>query len=272
MIASIEITSMPTWRQAFDLWWDAFRAWKDRSRGVPGREIVGAQYTFQGELKMHRPWAPKPRVFPNALRRDGWGWRPDMRRIMILSAWESRDALDAYEARLELPPGTERWFARLRPVKVKGSINGERVLGEFLNARGTGHKPGLSMTWNKHYVWEAPSFHSWVLKIADDSHETPGALASMSTGWALGLPYFRAFTLSFWEHLDDSLKFAYKREVHGDAMDWYGKKPPYRFGEPWWGRFVVEESRGTLGGRNPYAGLVLDPPAPEQAPLVTVAD
>jgi hypothetical protein len=264
VIASIEITRMPTYRKAFAFWLQNYRAWRNRSRAQPGRQIVGAQVTFSGNDGIYRPWGPKPRIFPDALRNDGWGWWFDSHRVMVLSAWESREALDAHEQSLVLPAGTERWFARLRPVKVKGTIWGERVLGEFTKTGGTGHKPGLAMTWNRHFLWQAPSFHKWVLKIADDSHESHGAIASMSTGWVFGLPYFSAFTLTFWERLEDMVKFAYKRDVHTGAIDWYGK-PPYRFGEPWWGRFVVEESRGTLGGRNPYEGLVLDPDVPERA-------
>jgi hypothetical protein len=189
--------------------------------------------------------------------------------VMILSAWQTRDALDAYEESLALPRGTERWFARLRPVKVKGTIEGEQVLGEFLDTAGSGHKPGMSMTWNKHGLWHEPAFHSWVRRIADDTHETPGALASMSTGWVLGLPYFRAFTMTWWERLDDLVKFSYRRDQHAQVIKWYGD--PARFSEPWWGRFVVEEARGTVGGRNPFEGLELDPELPARAPATAAA-
>jgi hypothetical protein len=262
LIASVEIVKTPEYRQATRIWRDAVGAWKHRERARGGRQIVGAQFTFRGD-DLYAPWGPKPRLFPNALRADGWGWFGDFRRVMILSRWDSREALDAYEEGLRLPDGSERWMARLRPVKVRGRIEGEQILGDFLDAAGTGHKPGLSMTWNKHGLWHEPAFHSWVRRIADDSQRSPGVIASMSTGWALGLPYFRAFTLTFWNRLDDSLRFAYRREDHKGVIDWYGN--PERFTEPWWGRFVVEESRGTLAGRDPFAGLELDPAPPERA-------
>jgi hypothetical protein len=53
------------------------------------------------------------------------------------------------------------------------------------------------------------------------------------------------------------------------VIKWYGD--PERFSEPWWGRFVVEESRGTLAGKNPFEGLELDPELPERAPEPAVA-
>jgi hypothetical protein len=269
-IATVEVIGMPTLLEACQLWWRHSRAWKRRERATGGRQIVGAQYTFRGD-ELHAPWGPKPRFFPEGMRADGWGWFPDARRVLILSAWESREALDAYEAKLRLPEGTERWVARLRPIKVKGKVEGEQVLGEFTDVGGTGHKPGLSMTWNKHGLWHEPAFRSWIRKIADDSHQSPGVLASMSSGWALGLPYFRAFTLTCWRRLDDSVKFAYKRPAHADVIKWYGD--PERFSEPWWGRFVVEESRGTLAGKNPYEGLELDldAPSPDDGRVATEA-
>jgi hypothetical protein len=258
-IATVEVIRMPTLLEAFQVWWRYTRAWKLRERATDGRQIVGAQYTFRGD-ELHAPWGPKPRFFPEAMRPDAWGWFPDMRRVLILSAWESRDAHDSYEAKLHLPEGTERWVARLRPVKVKGKIEGEQVLGEFTELAGTGHKPGVSMTWNKHGLWHEPTWRAWVRKIVDATHKSPGALASMGTGWALGLPYFRAFTLTCWRRLDDSVKFAYRTPDHADVITWWGD--PERFSEPWWGRFVVEQSRGTLAGKDPFEGVELDPEAP----------
>jgi hypothetical protein len=261
-VATLEVFRMPTLLDAYQLWWRHLGEWKHRQRATGGRQIVGVQYTFRGS-ELHAPWGPKPRFLPEAMRADGWGWWPDMRRVLVLSAWESREALAAYEEKLELPKGTERWALRLRPVKIKGKIEGEQVLGEFTDLAGTGHKPGLSMTWNKHLLSHEPAFHSWVRKIADDFKEHPGALASLSTGWVPGIPYFRAFTVTCWRRLDDLVQFSYRRQAHADVIKWYGN--PERFSEPWWGRFVVEESRGTLAGRDPYAGLELDPEEPARA-------
>jgi hypothetical protein len=229
---------------------------------------MGCQYTFRGD-QVHAPWGPKPRVLPNVMRKDGWGWWPTLRRLMVLTAWRDQDALDAYERKHRWPKNAEVWHARLRPVKVKGSIENEKVLGEFVKTRGTDHKPGVVVTWNHMGMWRLPAFRVWVRKIADDGHVTPGSLASLNTGWILGLPYFRAFTISCWRELGDSVQWAYRRKQHADVIKWYGQ--PERFGEPWWGRFVIEESRGTLAGRDPFEGLELDPPVEAEPVRVAAA-
>jgi hypothetical protein len=269
-VASLEVIRMPTMLDTLQLWWRHRNEWRRPERASGGRRIVGAQYTFRGD-KLHAPWGPKPRFMPEAMRADGWGWLPDFRRVMILSAWESREAIEAHESKLVLPKGTERWAVRLRPVKIRGKIYGEQVLGDFTEVGGSGHKPGIGMTWNKHGLWHEPAFHAWIRKIADDSHESPGVLASMSTGWLLGLPYFSAFTITCWRRLDDVVRFAYRRPAHAEVIKWYGA--PERFSEPWWGRFVVEESRGTLAGKDPFEGLELDPeePPPDDGRAATEA-
>lgn len=263
MIVTIDVVATRRLSEAFRIWREANRAWSRRERAEPGRLVMGAQYTFRGE-RLHAPWGRKPRILPNVLRKDGWGWLPDMRRVFMLTAWTDEPALEAYERAREWPPGAERWHARLRPVKVKGAIEREKVLGEFVKTAGTNDKPGIVVTWNHMGLWRLPAFRGWVRRIADDGQRSPGALASFNTGWVLGFPWFRAFTVTCWRELADSVTFAYKRETHAAVIPWYGN--PERFGEPWWGRFVVEESSGTLAGRDPFAGLRLDAqPADEPA-------
>jgi hypothetical protein len=254
---------------AYRVWREAKRAW-DRGPGssMPGRTVVGAQYTFRGE-RVHAPWGPKPRVLPNVLRADGWGWIPTLMRVMILTRWEDEGALRAFEATDPWPRGAEHWHARLRPVKVKGEIEGEQHLGDFLAARGTDDEPGVMITWNKMRIWRLPAFRLWVRRIADDQQVAPGSLASFNAADMLRPFWFKAFTISCWEHLGDAVAWAYKREPHKSVIKWYGN--PHRFGEPWWGRFVVEESRGTLAGRDPFEGIELSPaPAPVAAPAPAV--
>lgn len=257
MLVTLDVVSFRNPWHAFRAWRAARRPWlRGERETVPGRSVLGAMYTFWGR-DVHPPRGPKPRVFTNSLRRDAWGIFPDLRRIFVLSLWESEEALARFEATRPYARADERWSARLRPVKVKGSIHGEQRLPEMLETRGTDHLPGIVVTWNKMYMHRLPPFRLRLRRAADQAHASPGALASFLTGHVLSPPHFYAFTISCWRRLADAAAFAYRGEPHVGIMRWYGS--PHRFGEGWWARFVIERSEGTLAGRDPFAGAELEP-------------
>jgi hypothetical protein len=242
------VESVRTWRKVRRAWRDPELEW------VEGRTLLGCQFTFRGR-DVHPRRGPKPRLLPNAMRRDGWGWWLDLRRVLVLAAWDDEQALARHEAAGPYPGACERWQAKLRPVKVRGSIRGEQRLPEMLETGGTDSLPGVVVTWNELPVRHFAAFRRRLWRIADQAHRSEGALASLSSGHFLGFPRFSAFTVSCWRTLGDAVAFAYSREPHRGVVRWYGR--PHRFGEPWWGRFVIVRSIGTLAGRDPFEGLEL---------------
>ncbi|HEX8105955.1 MAG TPA: hypothetical protein VF533_25280, partial [Solirubrobacteraceae bacterium] len=189
------------------------------------------------------------------LRPRGNGWtRLDLRRVLIVTAWQDAAAADRHEARARFPHATEHWRARLRPVFATGAIRGVNPFGELRATRGTGNEPGLVLTWAEVPPRHQPRFARDSFRAVRTQHAHPGLRASFAAAH-LRLGMFRGFTVSCWRDLGAMVDWAYRDGAHRAAMTWIESRPGVR-SRAWFGRFVVERSEGTLAGRDPFASLL----------------
>jgi hypothetical protein len=86
-----------------------------RAADIPGRTLLGAVYAGGG-TGLHAPWPPASGLARLVPRDDGW-LRLDLRRVMIISAWQDAAAADRYEDRHRFPRPTEHWRVRMRPIR-----------------------------------------------------------------------------------------------------------------------------------------------------------
>jgi hypothetical protein len=245
--ASIDVVRTRTRREAVRL----LRA--VRAADVPGRTLLGALYAGGG-TELHAPWPATPGLTRFLPRDNGWT-RLDLRRALIIAAWDDEAAADRYEAQPRFPRATEHWRVRLRPVFSTGAIRGVNPFGELRATRGTDHDPGLVLTFADVPPRFQPRFVRDSFRSINTQHEHPGLRASFGSGY-LRLGTFRGFTVSCWRDLASMVDWAYRDKVHREAMTWFESLPEDLRAGAWFGRFVVERSDGTLAGRDPFAGLV----------------
>jgi hypothetical protein len=246
VIATVDVVRTRTRRES--------RALLRDIRGVdePGRVVLGAHYTLAGR-GVHAPWpAPAAGLARFLPRGDGWWSAIDLRRVFILTAWDD-DVAGALEPERPWPGSVEHWHARLRPVFVTGKIGGRNPFGELRRTSGTDHEPGIVLTYADVAPRVQATFFRYALAAVDAQHGSEGALASFGTasprrGW------FRGFTVSCWRELSSALAYAYRGDVHRRAMAWFETLAPDLRRKAWFGRFAVEQSTGTLAGRDPFAG------------------
>ena len=256
--ASVEVIRTRTRREAVGL----LRA--TRAANVPGRTLLGALYAGGGN-ELHAPWpAPRKGLAGLVPRDNGWT-RIDLRRVLIISAWDAAAAADRYEARQPVRRGTEHWRVRLRPVFVTGGILGVNPFGELRATRGTESEPGLVLTWADVEPRFQPRFVRDSFRSINTQHRHPGLLASFGSAY-IRLGKFRGFTVSCWRDLASMADWAYRDKVHREAMAWFESFPEELRSRAWFGRFVVERAEGTIAGRDPFAGLTTAR-GPEQAVL-----
>jgi len=252
--ASVDVVSTRTRREAVRL----LRAMP--AADIPGRTLLGALYAGGGAA-LHAPWPAQPDGLARFLPRDNGWTRLDLRRVLIIAAWDSAAAADRYEAQQRFPRAMEHWRVRLRPVLVTGAIRGVNPFGELRAARGTEHEPGLVLTWADVPPRFQPRFVRDSFRSIKTQHRHPGLRASFGSAYPR-LGTFRGFTVSCWHDLASMVDWAYRDKVHREAMAWFESFPEQLRSRAWFGRFAVERSEGTLAGRDPFA-LLTDGDAPQ---------
>ena len=253
--ASIDVIRTRTRRDAVRL----LRA--TRRADVPGRTLLGALYAGGGTA-LHAPWPPRAGLARFVPRDNGWT-SLDLRRVLIIAAWDDAAAADRDEARRPFPRGAEHWRLRLRPVFVTGAIQGVNPFGELRAARGSEHEPGLVLTWADVPPRFQPRFARDSFRAIETQHRHDGLLASFGSAYPR-VGTFHGFTVSCWRDLASMLDWAYRDAVHREAMAWFESFPEELRSRAWFGRFVVERSEGTLAGHDPFARVGRQPQA---APL-----
>jgi hypothetical protein len=245
--ASIDVIRTRTRREAVGL----LRA--TRAADVPGRTVLGALYTGGG-TGLHAPWPSPGGGLAGFLPRDNGWTRLDLRRVLIISAWDDAGAADGYETQHRYPRGEEHWRVRMRPVFVTGAVRGVNPFGELRATRGTEHEPGLVLTWADVPPRFQPRFARDSFRSINTQHRHGGLLASFGSAYVRA-GNFRGFTVSCWRDLASMVDWAYRDEVHREAMAWFESSDAELRSRAWFGRFVVERSEGTIAGRDPFARL-----------------
>ena len=245
--ASIEVVRTRTRREAVGL----LRA--VRGADLPGGTLLGALHAGGG-TELHPPWPSTAGLARFVPRDNGWT-RLDLRRVLIIVAWDDAAAAERYEAEHRFPHATEHWRARLRPVVVTGAIRGVNPFGEVRASRGTEHEPGLVLTWADVPPRFQPRFARDSFRAINTQHEHAGLRASFGSAY-LRLGTFRGFTVSCWRDLASMADWAYRDGAHREAMAWFNRFPDELRSRAWFGRFAVERSEGTIAGRDPFEGLL----------------
>lgn len=245
--ATIDVIQTGTRREAISLLRSA------RACDVAGRTLLGALYAGGG-TDLHAPWPARTGLARLLPRGNGWT-SLDLRRVLVVSAWEDAAAADRYEARRPLPRGVEHWRVRMRPVFATGAIRGVNPFGEVRAMRGTENEPGLVLTWADIPPRFQPRFVRDSFRSIATQHRHPGLLASLGSVY-IRPGNLRGFTVSCWRDLAAMVDWAYRDEVHREAMTWFESFPDELRSRAWFGRFVVESSEGTIAGRDPFARLV----------------
>ena len=245
--ASIDVVRTRTRREAVGL----LRA--VRGADVPGRTLLGALHAGGG-MALHAPWPPSRTGLARFVPRgDGWT-SLDLRRVLIIAAWDDAADADRFEAQDRFPRATEHWRLRLRPVSATGGIRGVNPFGELRATRGTQHEPGVVLTWADVPPRHQPRFVRDSFRSITTQHRHPGLRASFGSAY-LRPGTFRGFTVSCWRDLASMVDWAYRDGAHREAMAWFESHPQELRSRAWFGRFVVERSEGTLAGRDPFASL-----------------
>ena len=243
--ASIDVVETRTRREAVRL------LRRVRSADVPGRTLLGALYAGGG-IGLHAPW-PSPQAGLARFLPRGNGWtRLDLRRVLIIAAWDDAAVADRYEAQHRFPQARAHWRVRMRPVFVTGAIRGVNPFGELRATRGTEREPGLVLTWADVPPRFQPRFVRESFRSINTQHRHPGLRASFGSAYPR-LGTFRGFTVSCWRDLASMVDWAYGDKDHREAMAWFESFPEELRSRAWFGRFVVERSEGTLAGRDPFA-------------------
>ena len=115
--ASIDVVRTRTRREAVGL----LRA--VRAADVEGRTLLGALHAGGG-TEVHAPWPPPRAGLARLVPRDNGWTRLDLRRVLIITAWDDAAIADRHEARRRFPRALEHWRVRLRPVSTTGAIGG----------------------------------------------------------------------------------------------------------------------------------------------------
>ena len=246
--ASVDVVRTRTRREAVGL----LRA--VRAADVPGRTLLGALHAGGG-TELHAPWPPTPAGLRRFVPRDNGWTRLDLRRVLIVAAWDDAASADRFEDRPRFPHAREHWRVRLRPVHATGAIRGVKPFGELRAARGTGHEPGLVLTWADVPPRHQPRFARDSFRSVATQHRHPGLRASFGSGH-LRPGAFRGFTVSCWRDLASMVDWAYRDGAHREAMAWFDGHPEELRSRAWFARFVVERSEGTIAGRDPFEDLI----------------
>ena len=229
-----------------------------------GRMPVGAQLAMRG-ADTHAPWSrARTRVRARWLwRRDGWGLPTDLKRVVLIHGWSDEAAIEPYRASLA-DAAAEHWSVDLQPLRatsIQGGVTAVESPGPA--ARAVAEAPGIVITWADVPMLLVPEWLHHLSASVEQQHASPGALASLGT---LKIAPARAhgFTISCWRRLGDALDYAYRDADHRATMTWYRELvEDGSRAATWFGRFLLERSRGTLDGRDPFGGI---------APMEVTAD
>lgn len=171
-------------------------------------------------------------------------------RVALLAFWDDDDAVDHFEA---THPLAERlaggWHSRLAPLRLHGAWPGvpdDLPTDRAVDAEG----PAVVMTLGRLRLTQAPRFLRTSAKAEGAAIDAPGFL------WGTGLarPPFMA-TCSVWASSAALATYAYGRRepahadaIHADEGKAFHKRSAFI-------RFRPYATGGSLGDRNPFAGL-----------------
>ncbi|HET8657646.1 MAG TPA: monooxygenase [Micromonosporaceae bacterium] len=180
----------------------------------------------------------------------------DLRRWALLACWADAEAAARFEhsalAAAWRRAASQRWWARLRPLAVRGAW-GRREPFRAPNQVGPGgpgpgqfRGPVLVLTRARLRWLRVPAFWRAVPAVAADLAGRPGLRFAFGIGEA---PVGWQGTLSLWESAAAAHSFAYAGPAHpaviarSQGEKWYA--------EQLFARFAVVAAGGTVDGRDP---------------------
>jgi hypothetical protein len=214
---------------------------------------------------------------------NGFSLRPDFSRYGLLAVWDDDVAAEEFFARSSLVDSYRRhaeeiWTVRLRTTQAHGlwsGVNpflpaaaraeetaavtvetsaapGREAPGRESAAReSAGARPVAVLTRATIRLTRLWAFWGAVPATTRELDAAPGLVASVGTGEA---PWLRPATFSLWHDEEAMRRFAYGAAAHREAIRRRSEEGWYT--EELFARFVPFSSEGTLGGRDPLAGLL----------------
>ena len=223
----------------------------------------------------HRRWAlAQMGTAPPALKRvpglrfskllgsgaaSGFGVWPNFDRYGLMTVWEDVAAAEAFFSRHPLwaayqQRSAEQWTVRLAPIKAQGLWDGQNPFDYSTNAVSSLVNMPIAVLTRASLHWrKAARFWKFVEPTSAALAHTAGVRAAIGLG---ELPLVRQATFSVWESAQAMQEYAYKDPKHREVIKLTHRENWYA--EEMFARFQVLSSTGTIDGREPLAGLLLE--------------
>ncbi|HEX8329349.1 MAG TPA: spheroidene monooxygenase [Hymenobacter sp.] len=188
--------------------------------------------------------------------RNGFGFWPNLERYGFMAVWESPDAAAAFFAEHPLwstyqQRSTEMWNVGLAPLKAHGLWDGQSPFAYETGLTPAATAPVAVLTRASISWLKTPRFWQYVEPTSAALADAAGVRAAIGLG---ELPVVRQATFSVWESAQAMQQYAYRDERHRQVIQLTRREKWYS--EELFARFAVLDSRGTLDGHDPLAGLL----------------
>lgn len=186
---------------------------------------------------------------------EGFSALPDFTRYAFFSVWPSKDLwfqfLQTSEVMKRLSAAAcEVWWIGLIPYRSHGTWDGLSIptIGPTTKDQPThsGDPRIAVLTRASIRIRSLAAFWSHVAPVSKETISAPGRICSVGFG---ELPWIRQATLSVWKDEASMKQFAYSSKAHAAVVKKTRTGSWYK--EELFTRFYIDESGGSLGGKDP---------------------
>lgn len=183
--------------------------------------------------------------------------KPDLNQWAIMTAYKSGSG----EQNSLYGSFIDKWLKRyaceiftifLEPIEGHGTWDGKEVFGK-LGARSDFNGTVATLTRATIRINKLKYFWQNVAPVAGKMASAKGYIMSVGIG---ELPWVKQATFSIWQTKEDMKSFAYQMREHREVIKKTREQKWYS--EDMFVRFAIVGSKGTLGGRNPLAEIIVN--------------
>ena len=183
--------------------------------------------------------------------------QPDWQQWGLLAVWDTLEDFENFNGKSFISLwwkifSQERWTLLTKPLSSHGKWDGKEPFNKPIPDKNYSG-PVAVLTRATIRFSKLRSFWSNVAPVANLMRKAPGYITSVGIGEA---PYFKQATISIWNNMESMQAFAYSSPEHREVIrktregNWYS--------EELFARFEPTSSSGTLNGKDPFRGYVIN--------------